>query len=334
MRQLRVHALTVDRGGCFHYRIRQPLTALRELRGAVTSWGSGMDVETYLHANVLLVQYLHSPTSVEDVIRWAEDGSKLIVWDIDDDITDITEHVAKNTAYMDPETAPRMMRAIQAAHLVTVSTPRLAEIVSAVNTNVQILRNCVPDWLPDHTMPNPGPGTSIVYPCSPSHQQDLEAFGPTLLRYMTRYPSTRLHFMGPTHRPLGIPATWQVTCRGWIRHTEDYLRALSGHIGIAPLADLNFNRAKSGIKAQEYQALGIVPVVADWPQYRDVVMHGETGFLVRTPAQWVDALAALTTDQDLRSTMAAAGRRHAETFTQSAGIDGWDTAYRKGLDVL
>jgi hypothetical protein len=53
MSQLRVHALTVDRGGCFYYRVKQPLQALRML-GHWTSWGSGVDFETWDRSNVLV----------------------------------------------------------------------------------------------------------------------------------------------------------------------------------------------------------------------------------------------------------------------------------------
>lgn len=328
---IRIHALTVDRGGCFHYRIRQPLTALRDL-GAYTSWGSGVDFETWDAAHVLVTQYIHD--SGDQWVKWCENSGKLCVWDADDDVFTTEQVIGQGTAYDDPGTLPKMRRAIAASHLVTVTTPRLAEIYSAINPNVVVLPNCIPDWLLEHDMPERPAGFTIGYSCSPSHQADIQAWAPTLAAHMRRYPSTRLRFWGPSRRPEGVPVSWPIEAYGWIKQTDAYLRALSADVGIAPLADLTFNAGKSGIKAQEYQGLGIVPVVQDVAQYRDVVRHGETGFLCRTKGQWLMALGQLAGDVDLREQMAAAGRRHARTFAQGRWAPAWLETYQKGLSEL
>jgi len=330
---MRIHGLSVDRGGCFHYRIRQPLTALREL-GHVTSWGSGIDIETYSEADVLVTQYINMGNSVDRWIAWAGRGDKLCVWDADDDIFRTDEVIGRGTAYDDSGTLDRMAQAIAASHVVTVTTPALAEVYRAYNPNVVILPNCVPDWLLCHDMPERGDRFSVAYSCSPSHTIDVQDFAPTLQRFMRRNPGVELRFYGPAARPVGVPASWRIRAFGWQKQTSEYLRSLSGHVGIAPLADIPFNRGKSGIKAQEYQALGIVPIVADFPQYRDVVIHGQTGFLCRTPAQWLDSLQRLVDRPQLRAEMAARGRAHARSFAQSMWVNAWEETYRKGLSAL
>jgi glycosyltransferase involved in cell wall biosynthesis len=330
---MRIHALTVDRGGCFHYRVRQPLTYLREL-GHVTSWGSGIDVETYSAANVLVTQYINLGASVDQWVQWCERGDKLCVWDADDDVFQTEQVIGKGTAYDDPGTLGRMARAIAASHLVTVTTPALAEVYARYNDNVVVLPNCVPDWLLCHDMPDAGDRFSLVYSCSPSHLRDIQDFAATLARFMRREPSTELRFYGPSARPIGVPSSWPIRTFGWEKQTDAYLRSLSGKVGIAPLSDLEFNYGKSGIKAQEYQALGIVPVVQDFPQYRAVVIDGVTGFLCRTPADWLRALQLLARSPARRATMAAAGREHARSFGQSSWAPLWEETYRKGLEAL
>jgi hypothetical protein len=325
--------MSVDRGGCFHYRIRQPLTALRRL-GHVTSWGSGVDLETWSAADVLVTQYINTGNSTEQWIKWCEQGERLCVWDADDNVFRTDEVLGRGTAYDDPGTLGRMSRAIAASHLVTVTTPELAEVYAEHNPNVVVLPNCVPDWLLCHDMPEPPGRFSITYSCSPSHTRDIQEFAPTLARFMSREPATELRFYGPAARPVGVPDSWRIRTFGWVKQTDEYLRSLSGHVGIAPLADTPFNYGKSGIKAQEYQALGIVPVVQDFPQYRATVKHGETGFLCRTPAQWLDALQLLSSRPSVRARMAEAGRTHARSFSQSAAAPMWDETYRKGLAQL
>jgi len=330
---MRIHALTVDRGGCFYYRVRQPLTALRDF-GHVTSWGSGIDYETWAAADVLVTQYINTRESVDQWLRWCAARERLCVWDADDDIFRTEQVIGRGTAYDDAGTLPRMAEAIAAAHVVTVTTPALAEIYRAYNPNVVILPNAVPDWLLSWEIPDPGPRFSIAYSCGPSHTVDVQAFGPTLQRFMSRYPGTELHFFGPAARPVGVPVTWRIRATGWKKQTDEYLRSLSGHVGIAPLADIPFNQGKSGIKAQEYQALGIVPVVADFPQYRDVVQHGRTGFLCSSPAQWIDSLRRLIERPQLRAEMGARAREHARSFAQSTLINAWNETYVKGLSGL
>lgn len=330
---MRIHALTVDRGGCFHYRIRQPLTALREF-GHVTSWGSGVDIETWEAADVLVTQYINTRESVEQWVRWCETSGKLCVWDADDNIFRTDEVIGRGTAYDDPGTLPRMARAIAASHIVTVTTPELAEVYRHYNDHVVVLPNCVPDWLLCHDMPPVDSRFSIAYSVSPSHLGDLQEFAPTLQRFMQRVPDTELRLYGPKVKPLGLPHSWKVRAFDWVKQTDLYLSQLAGHVGIAPLTQTPFNYGKSGIKAQEYQALGIVPVVADFPQYRDVVKHNVTGFLCRTPGQWIDSLRLLSSRPSLRERMAAAGRAHAQSFSQSARTALWDETYRKGREAL
>jgi glycosyltransferase involved in cell wall biosynthesis len=53
---------------------------------------------------------------------------------------------------------------------------------------------------------------------------------------------------------------------------------------------------------------------------RELVRHGETGFLAETPAQWADAVGRLAQDPDLRLRMGRAGRRVVEAgYSVEAG---------------
>jgi glycosyltransferase involved in cell wall biosynthesis len=64
------------------------------------------------------------------------------------------------------------------------------------------------------------------------------------------------------------------------------------------------------LKAIQYLAVGTPAVVSDVGMNRDVVIDGETGFLVEPGGDWAPALRTLLTDPKLRQRMGAAGRKH------------------------
>jgi glycosyltransferase involved in cell wall biosynthesis len=84
-------------------------------------------------------------------------------------------------------------------------------------------------------------------------------------------------------------------------------------IGLYPLPDDDWVQGKSGLKALQYMALAI-PVVATAVGCNDrVVSQGQTGYLVRTEDEWLDALRRLIADPPLRRRLGQAGRQVVET---------------------
>jgi glycosyltransferase involved in cell wall biosynthesis len=80
-------------------------------------------------------------------------------------------------------------------------------------------------------------------------------------------------------------------------------------VGIMPLADTPFNRAKCGYKAIEYMASGIPAVVSTLGENIYVVPNGKAGFHARSCSEWIDTLTKLLTDVELRKRMGAYGQK-------------------------
>ncbi len=95
-------------------------------------------------------------------------------------------------------------------------------------------------------------------------------------------------------------------------------------IGISWLADIPFNRGKCGLKVLQYMAAGL-PVVANpigvTPQ---LVIHGKTGFLASTAAEWAEAIARLAANPELRRQMGAAGRKIVE---EQYSVNAWSPRF-------
>lgn len=83
-------------------------------------------------------------------------------------------------------------------------------------------------------------------------------------------------------------------------------------VGIMPLPDNEWTRGKCANKLLHYMAAGLATVASPTGMNAEVVVDGETGFLVSEPDEWTDALVALATDPDLVARMGAAGRSRFE----------------------
>jgi glycosyltransferase involved in cell wall biosynthesis len=92
-------------------------------------------------------------------------------------------------------------------------------------------------------------------------------------------------------------------------------------VGIMPLPDTGYTRAKAGFKLLQYMAAGIPVVSSAIGVNRELVERSRAGFLAESPADWYQALHTLATDADLRRSMGARGRvfveRHANLDEQA-----------------
>ncbi len=105
-------------------------------------------------------------------------------------------------------------------------------------------------------------------------------------------------------------ADLDIECLPW-RADSEVADLLPMDIGLMPLPDDPWTRGKCGLKALQYMALGIPPVVAAVGVNREIVQNGQNGFLVTDPADWETAIARLA-DPAVRNAMGGAARRTVE----------------------
>jgi hypothetical protein len=329
--------MSTDTGGCHFYRLRTPLMALRAL-GHVTSWDTCVDADTLNEADVLVAQFINGEQDVEAWETIARAPRRpLMVYEVDDDLFSIhhvitSEVSKKEVIWARPDTQERVQRAMKVADLVTVTNEHLASLYAPYAQSVAILPNAVPDWLLNLPAPTePLDRFTLGWTCSHSHLLDARAHFPELLKFMHINTDTRFEWFGPP-KAVAFPP-WQQRCTPWVGDVNEYLRMMPGrmHVGIAPLGDFPFNLGKSGIKADEYLCFGAVPVVSDFPQYRDVIEHGTTGYLVKRPGQWLTYLRELKHEPAMRAEMLAAGRAAVAGRTISKVAHRWTDAYHTAI---
>jgi glycosyltransferase involved in cell wall biosynthesis len=134
----------------------------------------------------------------------------------------------------------------------------------------------------------------------------LDMLAPALRRLRGRL-EFELRVIGATREIVGLAAN----CRPWRAESEpDDLRVFD--VGLMPLPDDDWSRGKCGMKALQYMALGIPPVVSPVGVNTSIVRDGVNGFHARTEGEWVDRIELLLTDESLRCRMGREARRTVE----------------------
>ena len=129
------------------------------------------------------------------------------------------------------------------------------------------------------------------------------------LREVAQLPNVRIVVVGPKVQQAHLDPSW-----GYVRWRldEEILNLTKFDIGIMPLADTQYNRAKEGYKIKQYMAMGIATVASPVGKNCELIKHGVNGFLARNSREWIDYLCLLVNDKNLRQQMGAEGRQFVE----------------------
>jgi glycosyltransferase involved in cell wall biosynthesis len=99
----------------------------------------------------------------------------------------------------------------------------------------------------------------------------------------------------------------------WTAETEsDAVRGAD--IGIMPLYNTPWEQGKCAYKLIQYMACGLPTIASPVGANKEVILHGETGFLASTDEDWLDAATKLLADFGLRYRLGMAGRSRVEEY--------------------
>jgi len=156
--------------------------------------------------------------------------------------------------------------------------------------------------------------TEIGYGGSAGHLYDVASIVPYLVPWLQNRQDVRFNLMADSFVARFFHSLdcsrFRYFPTGSIYHYYSFLNKL--HIGIAPLLDIPFNRARSDVKFLEYAAHGIAPILQDIEPYRRVVVHGRTGFLFRNSDECIGYLEMLVRRPDLRKKIALRARDYVQ----------------------
>ncbi|WP_428535321.1 glycosyltransferase [Rhodopila sp.] len=303
---------------CGYIRLLQPLDHL--------ATGDGLeiilaDAETVFDHRVDIIVTQRSAVgnvaAANRLARHAREIGARLVLDLDDDLLCIPRTHPDATVLR--PLAPVVRRMLAVADAVWVSTPGLAERLSSLRRDAIVVENRLDEriWTqpPARDQPWDDP-VRILCMGTRTHERDFAMIEPALLRLKAEHGGrVVIDVLGMTSRSelptafnrIGPPTHASRSYPGFV----NWMTAVRPrwHIGLAPLLDTAFNRAKSPIKAMDYAALGLVVLASDTPVYRGSIADGPAGHLVANdPVAWHAALDWMIRNPDLRVRTAKAAR--------------------------
>ncbi|WP_339926342.1 glycosyltransferase family 4 protein [uncultured Cyclobacterium sp.] len=139
---------------------------------------------------------------------------------------------------------------------------------------------------------------------SPSTLKYLEPMVPVLNWLHEHYPIKFLLVNGKSK----IKFKGEMECIPWTEEGE-VEAILKMDIGIMPLPDNPWERGKCAYKLIQYMACGLPVVASPIGMNKEVVIHGENGFLANSNEEWIIALGQLIEDANLRTDFGVEGRK-------------------------
>ena len=262
-----------------------------------------------------------------------------VVYDADDDVLDYPAWTGLGFAAA--RERDLILSLLSLADLVTVATPVLADRLRPhVTAPIRVIRNALdPAWYRAPSgvrMPGPAGTDSgeirVVYHGVPVRLRDYEVARAAVDAVAHSVHGIKRIWLGAAHEPRVAAAVDEV--EPWIKGVVPFAAALASarpDIGLAPLLDEPFNRAKSELHWLEYSLAGAPTIVSGFngPGPFDVVRDGVDGLVARDAADWERQLRRLAGSSSLRAELAdRAGERVAGEYSIESRVGEWASAYR------
>jgi hypothetical protein len=310
---------------CYRYRIEPFAGALAE-RGALltamplatTTLGRLNQIRAAARADVVILQRKLLPIWQLQLLRRR---AKRLIYDLDDALFHRDSYSRKQT-----ESWTRLSRywaTVYAADLVLAGNRYLADRAERYTTpdRVALLPTCVaPSMYPLARHERQGDGVELVWIGQHSTLPSLYQAEPCLAAAAAAAPGLALRVICDRFPKL---SALPVCAMQWTRGSEA-ANIAAADIGINWLPDDPWSQGKCGLKVLQYMSAGLPVVGNAVGMNREMIRHGETGYLASTPDEWSDAVRRLASSAALRKRMGAAARRWVEA---EYGVDRWSARF-------
>jgi glycosyltransferase involved in cell wall biosynthesis len=257
----------------------------------------------------------------------ARDAGLALVWDNDDDLRSIDapsrDQKQVYGGYRGNRVFREMIGIMRSSQVITAPSATLADRFHEVSgADVRVIENHVESiveparsrWWTKDTEP-----VVVGWVANREHRADVD-------RLRLREPLQRLLDENPNVEVMTVGCG--LSLDGRYSHVPGVAFGdLREHVsrfdvGIAPIADTTFNRARSSIKVKEYAALGIPWLASPIGPYAD--LGEQQGGSLVPDDRWFDALNALVRDARRRRRLGRAGITWAKAETIGANGHVWE----------
>jgi hypothetical protein len=327
-RTLRIAAMYQEGGAAAYYRATLPLREL-ERRGHRVLWPARTDYDRLLadasSFDVFLMHHFCREQDLELVQHLARRGVA-VVWDEDDDIAATPRHapVYRNNGGRKgmKRLFARSVEIARTASLMTTPSAHLADRYREEGVeHVEVIENSVAQAHIGRERPR-HQGVVIGVVAAGEHAVDFRKlrFDRILRRLLEAYEGVRVATIGWGH---DLPPNRH----SHIAHVpiEELIAAeRQFDIGLAPLADTPFSRARSNVKLKEYAAAGAMWLASPVGPY--VGMGEQQGGMLVGDGEWYAALERFVLDFRARTELMEQARSWARTQSSDRAAAQWEAA--------
>jgi len=320
--------------GSKYWRIVDPFKHLRALGHDALVCESGITEEVINYADVVVLQSVVDKAGIALIRAYQMEKGLTVVADCDDglDINDDNPHAKEHEVADAINTIPVVLRM---ANMVTTTTPYLAEYLKTFNKNTFALANSmdITRWdLPKYK--NESDKIRVGYSGSITHLEDFKIVRTAFRRLYKEFKNVTFVTCGdprwssvleglPHECMLGVP----------FDAYPAKLHSMRLDVGVAPLRNTPFNKAKSNIKFLEY-AIAKVPAVYSPTVYNYRGFDSTFGLVADTDEQWFLALRNLIRIKTLRKDIVENAYSHVKThYDLRHNIRLWDKAYKLATKI-
>jgi hypothetical protein len=318
-----------------HYRVIVPMQEMAR-RGHTVHWPGDRTFKLLEAGDVppwdaMHIQQMHDDEGLEIMARMRRAGIA-VVWDTDDDLRSITRgsgawHRQGGRRGIRRH-AKQALQAARTAHLVTTTNEHLATVYREHGAEHVV---AIENYLAPEALRHPRTrhqGVVIGVTLAGEHEPDIRRmrFGAMLEQLLERHDGVRVVAIGVDLR---LRSEHRYTYSDGVEFEQLIPIESQFDIGLAPLRDTAFNRARSTVKLKEYAAAGAMWLASPVGPYLGMgEEHG--GLLVRDDA-WLPALEALLRDPDRRRVLTDRARAWVQGETIRAAAARWQAAYREAV---
>lgn len=275
---------TKKMAGVTETRVDYPCAALASLPGVQARWNSmSVNIPSNWHPGIFVLhRQFMTDTGLNSHIERLIATGWVVIADIDDDPRHWEEFVSSN------------FYAFRAAHAVTVSTERMADLIRQWNPNVFVFPNAVMQLpsVPSENTPKEGDRLKIFFGAI-NRGADWDEVKHSIFAVMPEL-GDKIEFTVVHDQAVfeSLPGTVNKNFYPTLPH-EKYMQVLNScDVALLPLKDTQFNRLKSDLKFIECCAAGVVPICSNIV-YADQLAHKEIGVFPATATHWGASLLQL-----------------------------------------
>lgn len=255
-----------------------------------------------------------------------------IVWDNDDDESVTPRgnrlHRQKASGLNGVVGLRQMQDMLALADVVTTPSTQLAERYRAMGAHdVRVLENYVGDQYL-RTESRPHSGVVVGWLAGKEHKADYEglALSATFARLLDDHPDLRIVSIG---LGLGLRSERYEHIQ-MLRWLNELAPGIAGFdVGLAPLADIPFSRARSNIKVKEYASVGVPWLASPVGPY--LPLGEQEGGRLVADGDWYSAISDLVADSRARRRLSKRGRRWSKNESIGRNAHRWLSVFEDAV---